>query len=84
MRILVVEDNEALRDMTAATLATPGIVIDAVGTCSEALTLMRTNLYAWTVLDNSLPDGRGIDLVRTAHAARLTNARFRFSLGHQA
>ena len=69
MRILVVEDEATIQRLLADVLAAPGVNIDAVGTCGEALTLLGTHPYEWIVLDNTLPDGKGIDLIRTARAA---------------
>jgi len=73
----LVEDHEMLREQLCEFLADSGFrVLAAVGSASEgevAVTEYRPDV---AVIDNRLPDGRGIDLIRvlairTPHVALL-------------
>jgi CheY-like chemotaxis protein len=62
-RLLLVEDNEAERTSVAALLGHDDIDIAAVGSGSEALARLRTNPADCVVLDLSLPDMSGFDVL---------------------
>lgn len=62
MRILLVEDDEVLRDGIVAGLGLDGFEVDAVATLAEARAV-ATGDHAGVVLDIGLPDGSGIDLL---------------------
>lgn len=63
MRVLVVEDDEILRDGLAAGLPLEGITVDAVETCEDARAALSPG-HDVVVLDIALPDGSGLDLLR--------------------
>jgi two-component system, sensor histidine kinase len=70
--ILVVEDNEDLRQMFASILRFFGYQISEAGTGSEAIekaVFAKPNLI---LLDLSLPDMNGIDVARAIKNNRLT------------
>lgn len=63
MRILLVEDHEALRGMTAAYLAERGFVVDDVGSVEAARAALDIGVYDAMILDLGLPDGDGRSLL---------------------
>jgi len=63
-RILVVDDEESVRDLLRDALVETGWVVDTAGTGAEALQLIRDNLYDAAVLDFALPDTNGVMLHR--------------------
>ncbi len=63
-RILVVDDEEPVRDLLRDALAEAGWAVDTAGTGAEALQLIRDNLYNAAVLDFALPDTNGVMLHR--------------------
>ena len=72
MRILVVEDDDVLRDGLAVGLHLEGITVDAVAGCEDANAATATAQYAVIVLDIALPDGSGIDLLREWRRSGMT------------
>lgn len=63
MRILVVEDDEVLRDGLVVGLGLEGFEPDAVATCEDARAAIASSDHAGIVLDIGLPDGSGLDLL---------------------
>lgn len=63
MRVLVVEDDEILRDGLAAGLQLEGMAVDTVECCEDARAALSSGHEA-VVLDIALPDGSGLDLLR--------------------
>jgi len=70
MRILLVEDHEALRRMTADHLAGNGFVVDAVGSVGAARAALDIARYDAMVLDLGLPDGSGMALLKAHRRGR--------------
>ncbi|TPM26925.1 response regulator [Mesorhizobium sp. B2-3-5] len=70
MRLLVVEDDEILKDGLQVGLTLKGFVVDAVMTYAEAEAVLRAASYDAVVLDLILPDGSGIDLLKELRARR--------------
>ncbi len=64
MRILLVEDDSALAEVTALGLRNEAYAVDVAGTCAEAEELLRATDFDLACLDLGLPDGDGLDLVR--------------------
>jgi CheY-like chemotaxis protein len=62
-RILVVEDDQVARESTCLLLAGPGVETVAVGTAGEALAALGSTTFDCMVLDLSLPDRSGLDLL---------------------
>jgi CheY-like chemotaxis protein len=62
-RVLVVEDDLVHRDSTCMLLASDDVETVAVGTAAEALEKLRSATYDCMVLDLSLPDRTGIELL---------------------
>lgn len=70
MTACVVEDHVQLREQIVALLASAGVeVLAAVGSVAEGSKAVCHHLPTVAVIDNQLPDGRGIDLCRALTAA---------------
>ncbi|MFS8082781.1 MAG: response regulator transcription factor [Ginsengibacter sp.] len=69
MRLLVVEDDEALRDVLHRGLTEQGHVVDAVGTGSEGALHLQTGDYDGAIVDWNLPGSDGPTIVRDARTA---------------
>jgi DNA-binding response OmpR family regulator len=64
MRLLLVEDNDRLRQLTSAALARAGFETDGVATAGDAEAAMHAVSYAAMVLDLGLPDQDGLTLLK--------------------
>lgn len=64
-RVLVVDDEADIRELLDMTLARMGLAADCAGTLSEARQLLGARTYQLCLTDMRLPDGEGLDLVRT-------------------
>ena len=69
MRLLVVEDEERLRDLVRRALADAGFTVDALATAADADDAIRLLPYDAAVLDLGLPDGDGIKVLQGARRA---------------
>lgn len=61
-RILVLEDNEAMRLETSQTLADAGYTVECVGTAQDAIALAQQRPFDLLLADIYLPDENGIEL----------------------
>jgi DNA-binding response OmpR family regulator len=66
MRILVAEDEPALRDVIVLGLVEGGYHVDAVDRGEDAIDQLKWHEYDVALLDWSMPGGAGIDVVRWA------------------
>jgi CheY-like chemotaxis protein len=64
LRILYIEDNELVREITCELLATNAREVVAVSTGEEALHAFQESRFDIVVTDVSLPEMSGIDLAR--------------------
>jgi DNA-binding response OmpR family regulator len=75
MRLLVVEDNERLAELMARLLSENRFTADVVSTVEEARAAVDLVDYDLILLDLSLPDGDGREILRSlrrgGHAARI-------------
>jgi two-component system response regulator QseB len=74
VRVLLIEDHAALREMIAAHLIERGFAIDAVGDAEHARSALAAVAYDAAVVDLGLPDADGIELlghIRSRTAGRL-------------
>ncbi|MBT0962100.1 sigma-54-dependent transcriptional regulator [Denitromonas iodatirespirans] len=62
--VLVVDDEEDIRELLEMTLARMGLGSDSAGSVAEARELLATRRYRLCLTDMRLPDGNGLDLVR--------------------
>ena len=65
MRLLLVEDDAELASALALALHQRGFTCDIAGCLEDAQLLLDTSHYFALVLDLGLPDGDGLDLVRS-------------------
>jgi DNA-binding response OmpR family regulator len=68
-RILVVDDELTLRTFFDRILSEDGYSVDAVGTASQALRALCDCTFEAALVDLSLPDGDGLELIRQMRAA---------------
>lgn len=64
MRILLIEDNPRLRDLTSQALREAGWFVDALELGADGLEAVRHHPYDALILDLGLPDIEGLDLLR--------------------
>ncbi|QID18986.1 sigma-54-dependent Fis family transcriptional regulator [Nitrogeniibacter mangrovi] len=62
--VLVVDDEDDIRELLEMTLARMGLGADAAGSVAEARALLEHNSYRLCLTDMRLPDGEGLELVR--------------------
>lgn len=62
--ILVVDDDDALRNLLIDYLAGHCVSAIGVGTATEAIKAVANNTYSLVLLDLSLPDGDGLELAQ--------------------
>lgn len=72
MRVLIVEDDAVLRDGLKVGLAIGGFNADAVESCEEAEAVLKNHEFDAMVLDLMLPDGSGLDVLKSLRARRDT------------
>ncbi|MDP1165018.1 response regulator, partial [Klebsiella pneumoniae] len=63
MRILLVEDDATLNQVVSRSLADQGHHVDVAATAEQARWLWRVQGFDAVLLDLSLPDGSGFDLL---------------------
>jgi two-component system phosphate regulon response regulator PhoB len=61
-RILIVDDEAPILDLLREGLEGGGYAVDAVASASQALALIKDNLYDAAILDFALPDMNGVML----------------------
>lgn len=67
IRVLVVDDEPAIRDSLAAFLEDYGFLTESCGSTEEARDLMREHAYNVCIVDLRLPGLSGEDLILLAH-----------------
>ena len=65
MRILVVEDEDHLRQQLSEALQQNGFAVDTAADGSEGLFMVREYPYDLAIIDLGLPKLSGIELIRT-------------------
>lgn len=74
MRILLIEDDPILGEAVRDHLAGEGMAVDWMTRAGDAETSCRTVKYDLILLDLNLPDGSGLDLLRTLRSGGNTAA----------
>jgi two-component system response regulator RegX3 len=69
-KVLVVDDEEAIRDAVAYSLRAEGLEVDCLADGSSAVTAVREAGFDLLVLDVMLPDISGVEVARRLRAAR--------------
>jgi DNA-binding response OmpR family regulator len=64
-KILIVDDDAMVREVIRMALSDDGVVITECKNCSEAREELKNN-FDVVILDNLMPDGQGIDLIKDA------------------
>ena len=64
LRVLIVDDEEIIRDVLRTLLQREGYEVTAAGNAAEALTLLDAGPYDTVLLDLMLPDRPGLDVLR--------------------
>ncbi len=77
--VLLVEDDDAVREILSSALEQAGYDLDCASTYSEAETAIARRPHDVVVTDIRLPDGLGYDLLPRARAA---GSRVIFITGH--
>jgi len=72
MRVLIVDDNEEVRDLLARTLRRDGHETFTAATAKDAAAKLEAGLVDVVVLDVALPDGSGIDVCRDLRRAGIS------------
>ena len=68
--LLVVDDEQFLRDAVATLLSSLGFTVTSAGTGTEALHLARTRPFNLLILDVMLPDLDGFEIVQRLRGNR--------------
>jgi DNA-binding NtrC family response regulator len=63
IRLLLVDDEESFRKLTARELERQGYAVDTAGTLEEARQLLGRKIFHVALLDLRLPDGNGMELL---------------------
>jgi DNA-binding response OmpR family regulator len=63
MRLLIVEDEQRIADLTKDALARAGFVVDVVKLCADARAALGVTPYDAAIVDLGLPDGDGLSLL---------------------
>lgn len=74
-RVLIVEDEEIIRQLLVPSLRDEGFNVDAVATGEEALSRLENVLYDVVLLDLNLPGMHGMNVLSAAPATQ-TDAQF--------
>lgn len=68
MKVLLLEDHDAMRELISGHLAHCGFVVDAVGRGGEALAAVAATRYDAMILDLGLPDIDGLEVLKRLRA----------------
>jgi len=66
--VLIVEDDDALRQVLALHFEDHGLAVGQAGSCAEAMEQLKREAVDLVLLDQQLPDGTGLDLLRRMRA----------------
>ena len=64
MRVLVVDDEEVIRDVLGTLLTREGYEVTSAATAGEAISLFEADPHDVVLLDLMLPDRSGLDVLR--------------------
>jgi len=69
MRVLLVEDSSAIAEYVCTCLVDDDYIVDTVGTLADAEAALATTTFDVVILDLGLPDGDGLDMLKSMRAA---------------
>ncbi|MFM2121169.1 MAG: hypothetical protein RL722_2637 [Pseudomonadota bacterium] len=69
LKVLVVDDDAAMRQVLAAAVVKAGHVAETAGSAAEALAWLGRQVADVVISDVQMPEGDGLDLLRQARAA---------------
>lgn len=64
MKLLIIEDELSLQEMMSATLRKEGYIVESASTYATAIDKLGSYSYDCILLDITLPDGNGLDILR--------------------
>jgi two-component system, OmpR family, phosphate regulon response regulator PhoB len=67
-RVLVVEDEDEIRELIALHLRREGLIVDSVASAEEAFQLIEKNNYTLYALDWMLPGASGVEITKRLRA----------------
>lgn len=67
-RLLVIDDEQGIRDGCRRVLEPEGYAVDSAGTIAAGRQAVESDGYDMVLLDVMMPDGRGIELLADIHA----------------
>lgn len=67
-RLIIIEDEEPIRDLYKRQLTLAGLVTDGYGTGKEGLEAIQKNHYDLLLLDIMLPDTNGLEILKQVKA----------------
>ena len=73
MKILIVEDDNKMRNVLKRSLTNSGYLVDAVDNGEAGLEYACTNIYDLIILDIGLPEMNGIDVCRQIRAGSVSS-----------
>ncbi|TVT59875.1 MAG: sigma-54-dependent Fis family transcriptional regulator [Sedimenticola thiotaurini] len=63
-RLLIIEDDDSLNQMLQLHFEEQGFLVEGVNRCDQGLEKLKQSAYNLLLLDQQLPDGKGIDLLK--------------------
>lgn len=70
MKLLIIEDELSLQEIMAATLKKEGYIVETASTYSTAVEKLGSYSYDCILLDITLPDGNGLDILEHIKKSR--------------
>ena len=64
MKLLIIEDELSLQEMMSTTLRKEGYIVEGASTYASAIEKLGNYSYDCLLLDITLPDGNGLDILR--------------------
>ena len=74
-RIIVVDDDESIRETMKAILEDEGYIVDLAESGKEAIQKTNDQTYNLALLDIRLPDMEGVDLLKSMKEGNPRNAK---------
>ncbi len=71
IRILVVEDEATIRQLSATVLSRSGFAVDAAEDGAAAWRALNNQNYHLLITDNQMPKISGVELLKQMHAAKM-------------